>query len=847
MFRILTSWRALLAVLAVAVTGLALLAQSLERQQEERALRQAVVDAELVNHLLIAVELPGEGVEVTALSPGLIARIDSGVAHLVHEGSLVGLQLWTRDGRLLYSDVASPDPLTDEELAHLDEVLDGRPQVEFELDDGRKVPTATVLSEPRTLDHGASGLVTEVLLPQDGVTEKLEAASRRLYAGAAGLLPLVTVLAVTARRRVLRREHEALHDPLTGLGNRSMLAQEARTLGAPRRSWSTPDEPVTALLLIDLDGFNNVNDTLGHAVGDQLLVQVAGALRGAVRPADVVTRLGGDEFALLLRNLPSAAAAVRVAESVAATLTRPFAVDRVTLEVGGSIGVAVAPDHGSDLAALLRRADVAMYQAKRDGGGVRLYDSGDDPHDEGQLDLLSQLRTAIDTGQLWLHFQPKVALGAGRTVGFEALVRWAHPERGLLAPAAFVPLAARTALMRPLTDWVLREAVKQCAAWRAQGWEVDVAVNVAPGTLLEGDLPSRVTTMLAEGGLPGHALELEITETAVMVDPERAAETLRRLQAMGIGVSIDDFGAGYTSLSYLKSLPVRSLKIDRGFVTHLLDDDRDQAVIRSVVQLGHDLGLTVVAEGVETAGVRQRLLELGCDEAQGYLMARPMASEAVLDWLAASAAARGAQLSSTPRTTDTREWDGSPSSGSTETSTTGYHPGRPPAAAPAWCRHRPARPRPAPVGRPPRRAATPRSSPRRAGPRRASARAPASRRPAPSPAAPSRRRLRDDHDVVATAPHLGEGRSATGGRHQPRSPPPSRRRSWSCGGDAPGPDGVSPPGLHDRLRSGCSRSRSGEPGGAGGAGGVRVRGAGCALRRGRRARRRSRRRGRSTT
>ncbi len=226
--------------------------------------------------------------------------------------------------------------------------------------------------------------------------------------------------------------------------------------------------------------------------------------------------------------------------------------------------------------------------------------------------------------------------------------------------------------MRPLTDWVLREAIDQCAAWRAHGWEVDVSVNVAPATLLEGDLPSRITTMLADGGLPGHALQLEMTETAVMVDPERAAETLRRLQAIGIGVSIDDFGAGYTSLSYLKSLPVRSLKIDRGFVTHLLDDDRDQAVTRSVVQLGHDLGLTVVAEGVESAGVRQRLLELGCDEAQGYLVARPMEPGAVLDWLATSAAEDRAQLSSTPRATDTPEWDGSPSSGSTETSTTGY-------------------------------------------------------------------------------------------------------------------------------------------------------------------------------
>jgi EAL domain-containing protein (putative c-di-GMP-specific phosphodiesterase class I) len=327
----------------------------------------------------------------------------------------------------------------------------------------------------------------------------------------------------------------------------------------------------------------------------------------------------------------------------------------------------VAPQHGTDLGTLLRRADVAMYQAKRDGGGVRVYDEADDPHDESQLDLLAQLRAAISGGQLRLQYQPKVGLRAGRAVGFEALVRWAHPERGLLAPGEFLPLAERTALMRPLTDWVLREAIGQCAQWRAAGWDVDVSVNIAPATLLEADFPARVTDLLVAGGLPGSALELEITETAVMVDPVRAAETLRRLQTMGVAVSIDDFGAGYTSLAYLKSLPVQSLKIDRRFVTNLLDDARDEAVTRSIVSLGHDLGLTVVAEGVETADVRQRLTELGCDQAQGYLMARPMDAGAVEGWLTGEAA----QVCSSPRATETPEWVGTPSSGSTETSTRG--------------------------------------------------------------------------------------------------------------------------------------------------------------------------------
>ena len=428
----------------------------------------------------------------------------------------------------------------------------GEAQVELEHDDNREVPTATVLVQPEP-GGVPSGLVAEVLLPQDEVTAALASSSRRLYA----------------------------------------------------------------------------------AAGDRLLVEVAAALGATVRASDLVVRLGGDEFAVLLRDVPGADAAVGAGQAVGAALQRSFLVDEVALEVGGSIGVAVSPQHGHDLEGLLRRADVAMYRAKRDGGGVRLYDEASDPHDKQQLGLLSRLRTAIETDQLRLHFQPKLALRQGQTVGFEALVRWQHPELGLLAPAAFVPLAERTGLIRPLTTWVLRAALRQCAQWRAQGWEIGVAVNIAPVTLLDPDLPAHLTALLAESGVPGTALELEITETAVMVDPLRAAETLRRLRVLGVAVSIDDFGAGYTSLSYLKSLPVAALKIDRGFVTQLLESPEDEAVARSVVGLAHDLGLTVVAEGVETAGVRQRLLELGCDEIQGFLLARPMPGEDVAGWLLA--------------------------------------------------------------------------------------------------------------------------------------------------------------------------------------------------------------------
>ncbi len=633
MLRTLTSWRLLSFGLVVAVLALAGLATSLERQQSDRTLRQGIADAELISELLLELHLRRQDADVHELRDEVQRTIDEGVRLLQAEGRLVGLQLWDEDGDLLYSDNDDPEELSADERTGLVAVLAGRPHVEFEHDADRAVATATVLMQPENEEDLPSGLVAEVLLPQDEIAASLATTARWLYGGAGLLMVVLTILAVVVRRRLLRREHEATHDPLTALGNRTLLASASHRLLA-RSGWRDQGQGQVALLLLDLDGFKTVNDTLGHAVGDKLLVEVATTLRKAARPDDVVVRLGGDEFAVLLQDMPDTDAAVRAAEQISHSLHRPFNVDRVTLEVGASIGVAVAPEHGQDLDALLRRADVAMYQAKREGGGVRLYDEAKDPHDEEQLGLLSQLRNAIEEGQLRLHFQPKMSLREGRTVGFEALVRWEHPQRGLLAPGAFIPLAERTALMRPLTAWVLRTAVAQCAAWRAEGWEVDVAVNIAPATLLEDAFPSQVMQVLADAGLPGNALELEITETAVMIDPAGAADTLRRLQAMGVAVSIDDFGAGYTSLSYLKSLPVRSLKIDRGFVTHLIDNGKDEAVARSIVSLGHDLGLNVVAEGVETPDVRQRLLELGCDEFQGYLLSRPIPSADVALWLA---------------------------------------------------------------------------------------------------------------------------------------------------------------------------------------------------------------------
>ncbi|WP_448626636.1 putative bifunctional diguanylate cyclase/phosphodiesterase [Geodermatophilus sp. URMC 64] len=427
------------------------------------------------------------------------------------------------------------------------------------------------------------------------------------------------------RRGLLHGESRARIDALTGLPTREALVESA----AAAVSSATPGRPA-ALMLVDLAEFKAVNESLGHPAGDELLRQVSRALRSYVRGGDLVARLRGDEFAVLLTDLPDATSARLRAEQLLDRLrSAPFRVDDVELAVDASIGVALVPQHGEDVMELVRRADIAVNRAKRGPKGTLLYDPTFDRHSVDRLQQIAELRRALDRGEFVLHYQPKLALPERRIDGVEALVRWQHPTRGLLPPREFLPLLEQTGLIQPLTRWVLREAAHQAARWRRSGMPLTVAVNISARSLLSPALPATVLSIVAGADLPASLLELEITETVLMANPELAAQVLGQLRARGVEVSIDDFGAGNTSLGFLRVLPVSALKIDRSLVSRLLDHTCDGVITEAVIDLGHRLGLRVIAEGVETDSVLDELVTLGCDSAQGFVISPALPADAL--------------------------------------------------------------------------------------------------------------------------------------------------------------------------------------------------------------------------
>jgi diguanylate cyclase (GGDEF)-like protein len=433
----------------------------------------------------------------------------------------------------------------------------------------------------------------------------------------------------TLRRHARETEYIAQHDGLTGLPNRMLLrdrAHQAILFQARRRGQM-------ALLVMDVDGFKEVNDTLGHNGGDQLLREIATRIRGTLREGDTAARLGGDEFAVMLPEVSGTDATVDVAERIRGTLRRPFIVQGVTVSVDTSIGIGVYPDHGLDYEELLQRADVAMYAAKKQRTGHQLHDVDVESAHRAQLGLASDLHEAIARGTLGLHYQPQVSLANGEVVAIEALARWTHPTHGRVPPDVFIPLAERSGAIRALTMRVITDALDHAKTLQAAGFDIPVAVNLSTRDLLDMQLPSAVASALSAAGVLPSRLEVEITESVIMADPERAAAVLAELRRSGVRVTIDDFGSGYSSLSYLKRLAVDQLKIDKAFVLNMHEDPNDAVIVQSTIELAHNLGLTVVAEGVETAAVERRLASLGCDIAQGFHICAPVPAAELGLWL----------------------------------------------------------------------------------------------------------------------------------------------------------------------------------------------------------------------
>ncbi|HET8653743.1 MAG TPA: EAL domain-containing protein [Gaiellaceae bacterium] len=471
-----------------------------------------------------------------------------------------------------------------------------------------------------------------------GVRARTNRYSLMIFVGLAILYGILFRIVAGASRKLRRQaeenHHQALHDALTDLPNRTLFHDRVQQALASARREHIP----AAVMIMDLDRFKEVNDTLGHASGDELLKQVGRRLAGTLRESDTVARLGGDEFGVLLPKVVDAEAAVAVARKLRTSLEEPFTIHGLALQMEASVGIALFPDHGADVQGLLQRADVAMYVAKEHPAGCEVYARERDDYSPDRLTLLTELRRAIDRNQLVLHYQPKADLRTGEIKGVEALVRWEHPERGLIPPDEFIPPAQKTGVIGPLTMFVLDEALRQCRTWALQELELCVAVNLSTRNLLDVHFPDTVGELLARWEVPPRLLELEITESTILADPVRAMQVLSRLDEMGVRLAIDDFGTGYSSLAYLKRLPVDELKIDKSFILGMDESENDAVIVRSTIDLGRNLGLRVVAEGVESAKAWNRLVQLGCEVAQGFYLSRPVPAAELTEWLRERAA-----------------------------------------------------------------------------------------------------------------------------------------------------------------------------------------------------------------
>jgi diguanylate cyclase (GGDEF)-like protein len=634
---------------AVSLTLVVLLGVALSQVLSSLIERRALESAKQAAILSVAVgiqPLLGDEDLSGPLSRDVRAKLDRALSGSLRGTEVARIKVWNADSHLIYSadpHTVSPATAVDPQpSAELGEALEGK--IEVELITGSDESDNQVLLDRYgslleiyvpirdTADAPGAGPagVFELYLPYAEVQAAIRADQKRAFLVVGlgllvlwlGLFRTVATASRQLRRHAERTDFEAAHDSLTGLPNRTLL------LDCIEKALRERDEG-GALLLLGIDRFREVNDTLGHTHGDALIVAVGRRLDEFAGDGDVVARLGGDEFGVLLRAIDGESGARAAAEQVREALRTPFDVAGLSLAIDVSLGLGLLPassaDSDSDVDAetVLRQADVAMSEAKHGHAGLAVYASEHDHHSTEQLQLLGELRVAIDQRQLLLHYQPKLDLDTGEVRGVEALVRWQHPERGLVPPDSFVPTAERTGLINALTDYVLDMALGKAAHWLEQGLSVPMAVNISARSLLDAGFPDRVLAALSARRIPPASLILEITETTIMEDPAHALAALQRLHDAGVYLSIDDFGTGYSSLAYLKQLPVDEIKIDRSFISSLTVDARDRLIVASTVSLGRALGLDVVAEGVEDGQTVAVLRTLGCDLAQGFLFGRP--------------------------------------------------------------------------------------------------------------------------------------------------------------------------------------------------------------------------------
>jgi diguanylate cyclase (GGDEF)-like protein len=621
----------LISALAIAALGVVLVAE-VKSTIRGHAVDEGRTLAKLATDLRVVPQLRPS--DLTVFNPLTRARLQNLLENELKAAYVAHIKIWNSKGRLVYSDQDPGGAKPEAVGADLREALHGRVIAGIEKAE-KSDPVGDLVEVYVPLRFSNGGPVVgafEVYLPYKQVAAGGEKKVKRtifiLVDGLVLLWAALFRLVAGASRRLRNQAEEnrrlAREDGLTGLANRTSFTELAGEALAKRPTHA-------AVLLLDLDRFKDLNDSLGHHAGDLLLREIGPRLNSALPAGSVVARLGGDEFAALLAPIEDPQDAERAARRVRDVLQTPVEIEGIAVSAEGSVGIAHYPADGNDVATLLQRADVAMYEAKERRVGVATYQPDADRSSHERLLMLAQLREAIERDELVLHYQPKVALGNGGIVGAEALVRWNHPERGLIGPVQFVPLAEHTGLIGPLTTWVMRQALHDARSWWDRGHRLSVAVNLSVANLVDSELPGLVAGLLAETRLPPAALEFEITESVLMTEPERALRTLTLLRGMGTKLAVDDYGTGHSSLAYLHRLPLNTLKIDRSFISSMAGEGG--VIVRSTVELAHSLGLDVVAEGIEDQRTAVALRVLGCDLGQGYHYARPVPIDQLLSRL----------------------------------------------------------------------------------------------------------------------------------------------------------------------------------------------------------------------